>query len=291
MCLTKLLTSNNEMKTLQSNHVPPRTNNLVWLRGNAASSHPCKSSGSSYEEFPIPDGLVRSSRPTVIDLGGVLVDVNYYQTEAVYGNEFDDPPIHVASNHSAIPDAAELLLSRGANPLTVSFAGDTCLNKALSRLAFRWYHTNSIFFVMLMEAIAKAKAAKLPSKLVSRRELYMLTVPNYAGHTPLSKAKTLCITRRKIFHGALVKCGFEIDLFPPGEKCPAQKPSLTFSAPWCFCDEDLPLDRDDQSNVDSGSEERSDSVCARNFCHEITSEPGGSDDFQQLSSSAEQVST
>ena len=64
MCLTKLLTSNNEMKTLQSNHVPPRTNNLVWLRGNAASSHPCKSSGSSYEEFPIPDGLVRSSRPT-----------------------------------------------------------------------------------------------------------------------------------------------------------------------------------------------------------------------------------
>ena len=38
MCLTKLLTSNNEMKTLQSNHVPPRTNNLVWLRGNAASS-------------------------------------------------------------------------------------------------------------------------------------------------------------------------------------------------------------------------------------------------------------
>ena len=64
MCLTKLLTGNNEMKTLQSNHVPPRTNNLVWLRGNAASSHPCKSSGSSYEEFPIPDGLVRSSRPT-----------------------------------------------------------------------------------------------------------------------------------------------------------------------------------------------------------------------------------
>ena len=64
MFLTKLLTSNNEMKTLQSNHVPPRTNNLVWLRGNAASSHPCKSSGSSYEEFPIPDGLVRSSRPT-----------------------------------------------------------------------------------------------------------------------------------------------------------------------------------------------------------------------------------
>ena len=53
------------MKTLQSNHVPPRTNNLVWLRGNAASSHPCKSSGSSYEEFPIPDGLVRSSRPTI----------------------------------------------------------------------------------------------------------------------------------------------------------------------------------------------------------------------------------
>ena len=52
MCLTKLLTSNNEMKTLQSNHVPPRTNNLVWLRGNAASSHPCKSSGSSYKEFP-----------------------------------------------------------------------------------------------------------------------------------------------------------------------------------------------------------------------------------------------
>ena len=66
MCLTKLLTSNNEMKTLQSNHVPPCTNNLVWLRGNAASSHPCKSSGSSYEEFPIPDGLVRSSRPTTI---------------------------------------------------------------------------------------------------------------------------------------------------------------------------------------------------------------------------------
>ena len=66
MCLTKLLTSNNEMKTLQSNHVPPRTNNLVWLRGNAASSHPCKSSGSLYEEFPIPDGLVRSSRPTII---------------------------------------------------------------------------------------------------------------------------------------------------------------------------------------------------------------------------------
>ena len=52
------------MKTLQSNHVPPRTGNLVWLRGNAASSHPCRSSGSSYEEFPIPDGLVRSSRPT-----------------------------------------------------------------------------------------------------------------------------------------------------------------------------------------------------------------------------------
>ena len=64
MYLTKLLTSNNEMKTLQSNHVPPRTNNLVWLRGNAALSHPCKSSGSSYEEFSIPDGLVRSSRPT-----------------------------------------------------------------------------------------------------------------------------------------------------------------------------------------------------------------------------------
>ena len=52
------------MKTLQSNHVPPRTDNLVWLRGNAASSHPCKSSGSSYEEFKIPDGLVRSSRLT-----------------------------------------------------------------------------------------------------------------------------------------------------------------------------------------------------------------------------------
>ena len=69
MCLTKLLTSNNEMKTLQSNHVPPRTNNLVWLRGNAASSHPCKSSGSSYEEFPIPDGLVRSSRPTTTNHG------------------------------------------------------------------------------------------------------------------------------------------------------------------------------------------------------------------------------
>ena len=55
------------MKTLQSNHVPPRTNNLVWLRGNAASSHPCKSLGSSYEGFPIPDGLVRSSRPTGLD--------------------------------------------------------------------------------------------------------------------------------------------------------------------------------------------------------------------------------
>ena len=66
MCLTKLLTSNNEMKTLQSNHMPPRTNNLVWLRGNAASSHPCKSSGSLYEEFPIPDGLVRTSRPTQV---------------------------------------------------------------------------------------------------------------------------------------------------------------------------------------------------------------------------------
>ena len=66
MCLTKLITSNNEMKTLQSNHVPPRTNNLVWLRGNAASSHPCKSSGSSYEEFPIPDGLVRSSGQQVL---------------------------------------------------------------------------------------------------------------------------------------------------------------------------------------------------------------------------------
>ena len=65
MCLTKLRTSNNKMKTLQSNHVPPRTNNLVWLRGNAASSHPCRSSGSSYEEFPIQDGLVRSSRPTL----------------------------------------------------------------------------------------------------------------------------------------------------------------------------------------------------------------------------------
>ena len=65
MCLTKLLTSNNEIKTLQSNHVPPRTDSLVWLRGNAALSHPCRSLGSSYEEFPIPDGLVRSSQPTV----------------------------------------------------------------------------------------------------------------------------------------------------------------------------------------------------------------------------------
>ena len=44
----KLRTRNNEMKTLQSNHVPLRTDNLVGLRGYAASSHPCKSSGGLY---------------------------------------------------------------------------------------------------------------------------------------------------------------------------------------------------------------------------------------------------
>ena len=64
MCLTKLLTSNNKMKTLQSNHMPPCTNDLVWLRGNTALSHLCKFSGSLYEEFPILDRLIHSSQPT-----------------------------------------------------------------------------------------------------------------------------------------------------------------------------------------------------------------------------------
>ena len=64
MYLTKLLTSNNKMKTLQSNHMLPHTNNLVWLKSNTALSHLCKSSGSLYKEFPIPDELIRSSQPT-----------------------------------------------------------------------------------------------------------------------------------------------------------------------------------------------------------------------------------
>ena len=218
----------------------------------------------------------------VVDLVGALVDINYMEHS-------EDPPIALALDPPISSDIVELLLSRGANPL-VGYRGGTYLHTAVDTLGNYWDASDSSPLVILMEAIAKAKAAKDPYKLASRRELYMLDVADDLGHTPLSKAMTLCITRRKIVHKALVKCGIDIDLFPSGERCPAQKPLVGLLAPWCFCDEDSSLDGSDQSSVDSGSEESEDGVSANDVCEGTVFEPGGSDGFSQLLSSAEQVS-
>ena len=220
----------------------------------------------------------------MFEISGELIDLNHK-------NRFSRSALSEAcyelSTHS--PDVLDFLLSRGADPLGPGTSGGTCLNTAVQTLGEGAFdkESSSDFFVILMRAIAEAQATKDQNKLVSREELYGLNVLDDDKHTPLSRAKTLCFIRRKIFHAALVECGFYIDLFPPGEECPNFTPGDRRVL--CFLYSDL--DSIYQSRIDSGGEKSQDGVSANDACEGAAFERGGTDGSLWLSNTDELVST
>ena len=226
----------------------------------------------------------------MFEISGELVDINCKSSISisVLSEACDEH-----SQHS--PDVLNLLLSRGADPLGPGNSGGTCLNTAVHALWKLQYFqdSNSEFFVILMRAIAKAQATKDQNKLASREELHGLHVLDNDEHTPLTRAKNLCIRQRKFFHAALVESGFDIDLFPREEICPVQSSSHRWR---CHCYGNSLLDRSDQSSIGSGDEESEDEdlkngVSADDACDGIVFEPGCTDGPWWLSNTDELVST
>lgn len=194
----------------------------------------------------------------IVDLGGELVDLNSMDSRGLsvlslfcsrmqqgeYKNGYAEPP----GWHQI--KIFNFLLSRGADPLVRGSYGGTSLNAAVEQLATTFSISfTSEFFVTLMEAIAKARLAKDSEKFASREELYALNTEDDKGHTPLSRAMTCCIERRRAFHDALLECGFDIDLFPPGEMCPVTGEARLLG---CDCFDDNDEENPDYSGFLSG---------------------------------------